>query len=135
MKRKKMSADFENLQRRIARRLKAGMPLAGMLAATTLLCGCNESGFGRTAGDVPMDNPPGETEPSRPQQSAQPAKNEKNEDPETIPMGDVPCEPNRPQELENTRTTGAPRPAPNKKREKTDRGAVRGRFPSMDEEK
>ena len=126
MKRKKSSADFESLQNRIARRLKAGLPLAGMLAATTLLCGCNESGFGRTAGDVPMD---------RTEQSAPPAKNDKNEDPEKLPMGDVPCEPNRQQEIENTRTTGiAPRSALNRKREKSNRGAVRGRFPSADDE-
>ena len=127
MKRKKTSPDFENLQRKITRRLKAGLPLAGMIAATTLLCGCNESGFGRTAGDVPMD---------RTQQPVPPEKNDHNEEPENIPMGDVPYDPNRQREIESLRTTGvvAPRPAPNKKREKTNRGAVRGRFPSKDDE-
>ena len=127
MKRRKKIQPYESVQREIARRLQAGLPLAGILAATTLLCGCNESGFGRTAGDVPMD---------RNQQQAPPKNNDKNEDPEKIPMGDVPCESNRQQELENTRTTGiAPHSAPNRKREKSNRGAVRGKFTSSDEEK
>ena len=43
-KRKKTSPDFESLQREIARRLQAKLPLAGMIAATTLLCGCHERG-------------------------------------------------------------------------------------------
>ena len=124
---KSKSQAFKSVRREIARRLRAQLPLAGILAATTLLCGCNESGFGRTAGDVPMD---------RNQQQAPPKNNDKNEDPENIPMGDVPCEPNRPREIENAQTTGvAPRPAPNRKREKSNRGAVCGRFSFSDEEK
>jgi hypothetical protein len=129
MKRQKTSPDFESLQRRIARRLKAGMPLAGMIAATTLLCGCNEGGaFGRTAGSVPMD---------RTEQPQPPAKkNGKNEDPEKIPMGYVPSDPNRKSEIESTRTTGAmPPPAPNRKNEKVDPASTRGRYPAKKEDK
>ena len=48
MKRKKNSSDFESIRREIARRLHAGLPLAGMIAATSLLCGCQER-----AGRVP----------------------------------------------------------------------------------
>ena len=33
---------FKSVRREIARRLKAQLPLAGMIAATTLFCGCNE---------------------------------------------------------------------------------------------
>ena len=39
---KSKSQAFESVRREIARRLQAGLPLAGMIAATTLLCGCNE---------------------------------------------------------------------------------------------
>ena len=39
---KSKSQAFESVRRQIARRLQAGLPLAGMIAATTLLCGCNE---------------------------------------------------------------------------------------------
>ena len=33
---------FESVRREIALRLQAGLPLAGMIAATTFLCGCSE---------------------------------------------------------------------------------------------
>jgi len=33
---------FESVRREIARRLQAGLPLAGMIAATGLLCSCSE---------------------------------------------------------------------------------------------
>ena len=33
---------FESVRREIARRIQAGLPLAGMIAATGLLCGCSE---------------------------------------------------------------------------------------------
>ena len=39
---KSKSQTMESVRREIARRLQAGLPLAGMIAVTSLLCGCNE---------------------------------------------------------------------------------------------
>jgi len=108
MKRKKTLPEFESLQRRIARRLKAGLPLAGMIAATGLLCGCSEgSMFGRTAGDVPMD---------RTKQQDQPKKNAENETENDLPAGDI-------------------EPPPNKKSENIDPAGTMGRYPAKKEDK
>ena len=108
MKRKKKSPDFESIRHEIARRLRAGLPLAGMIAATTLLCGCSEgSTFGRTAGDVPMD---------RTQQPAPPAKNDGNETENDLPAGDV-------------------EPPPNQRSESVDPASTMGRYPAKKEDK
>jgi len=59
MKRKgtKLSAANEAQQREIARRIKLGLPLAGMLAAAALGCGCEENPLRPTVvGDVPMSD-------------------------------------------------------------------------------
>ena len=39
---KSKSRAFESIRREIAHRLQVGLPLAGMIAATGLLCGCSE---------------------------------------------------------------------------------------------
>ena len=134
MKRKKTSPDFESLQNRIARRLKAGLPLAGMLAATSLLCGCNEgSVFGRTAGSVPMKD-------DRNEQPVSPEKNGKCEQcPDRTPR--VPAQPkdgaNRRNETEDEVTFGdVPMPPPsNKKNETFDPASTMGKYPAKKEDK
>ena len=126
MKRRKNSPDFESLQKRIARRLKAGLPLAGMLAATSLLCGCNEgSMFGRTAGSVPRENDSCE----RP---TPPKKNGKGEQCPDRPVGAlVPPkdEPNRRNETEDEVTSGdIPMPPPSNEKNETRSAATRGKM-------
>ena len=99
---------FESVRREIARRLKAGLPLAGMIAATGLLCGCSEgSMFGRTAGDVPMD---------RTQRPAPSEKNGGKKIDNNLPAGDV-------------------KPPPNKKSENIDPAGTMGRYPAKKEDK
>ena len=126
MKRKKTSPDFESLQKRIGRRLKAGLPLAGMLAATSLLCGCNEgSAFGRTAGSVPRENDSCE-------RTTPPKKNGKSEQCPAPTVG-VPVppkeEPNRQNENEDEVTSGdVPMPPPSNKKNETRSAATRGKM-------
>ena len=134
MKRRKNSTDFENLQNRIARRLKAGLPLAGMIAATGLLCGCNEgSVFGRTAGSVPMKD----------DRTEQPVSHKKNGKSEQYPdrTAEVPAPlqegPNRRNETEDEVTSGdVPMPPPsNKKNETFDPAGTMGKYPAKKEDK
>ena len=129
---------FESVRREIARRLQAQLPLAGMIAATTLLCGCNERpSRGRLTGVPASDTKQCEqkSEQQKPKTPAPPEKNERNEKSEKIPMGDVPYEPNRPREVENSQTTGVLRPAPNQKREEIEKPVVAGILPPRNEEK
>ena len=51
-KSRRLSPADEKLQNEIARRVKAGLPLAGLIAAALVGGGCE--GFSRTSGDVPM---------------------------------------------------------------------------------
>ena len=126
MKRKKTSPDFESLQNRIARRLKAGLPLAGMLAATSLLCGCNEgSMFGRTAGSVPNKN--GGIEKTAP-----PQKNGKSEQCSARTVGALAPskdEPNRRNECDDEVTSGdVPEAPPSNEKNETRSAATRGKM-------
>ena len=91
MKRKKTSPDFESVRREIARRLQTGLPLAGMIAATGLLCGCQERAGRVPAGSMPRDPALYEqqTEQPKPKTPPQPKKNDRNETENDVPMGDV----------------------------------------------
>jgi len=80
---------FESVRREIARRLKAGLPLAGMIAATTLLCGCSERpprgpiGKMTTKNDSRCEQKSEQPKPTPPA----PKKNGKNESREYMPAG------------------------------------------------
>lgn len=79
MSRKKKLSPFESVQREIARRLKNKLPLAGMIAATTLLCGCDELPGGKPVGIAPREdaaNCERQTEQTKPKT---PPRNQKNE--------------------------------------------------------
>lgn len=97
MSRKKKNQSFESLQREIARRLHSKLPLAGMIAATSLFCGCDELPTGRTSGIAPRED-----QPQCEQNSTTPAP-QKNDQSEACP----------------TRTTGVPAPKaePNRQNE------------------
>ena len=96
MKRKKTSPDFEKFQREITRRLQAGLPLAGMIAATTLLCGCRERSGRVPEGSVPRDpslcEQQTETKPKTPDQPKLQNKNNESVDPAST-MGRYPAKP------------------------------------------
>ena len=82
MNRKKKLQPFESIRREIARRLQAGLPLAGMIAATTLLAGCHEHSENFPAGSVPRDPTLYEqTEKPKPKAPAPPNKNNETIDP------------------------------------------------------
>ena len=133
MKRRKTSPDFEILQREIAKRLKAGMPLAGMIAATSLLCGCNELPIGRTSGIAPREDLP-----QCERKSTAPATHSQSEtDPTRTPGGPAPeTEPNRRNESEDGVTSGdVPETPPNRKNESVDPARTMGRYPAKPEKK
>ena len=94
MKRKKTSPDFESIRREIARRLQSGLPLAGMIAATTLLCGCRERSGRVPEGSVPRDPSLYEQPTEKPKPKTPPKPNRKNEtvDPAST-MGRYPAKP------------------------------------------
>ena len=95
------SQSFGSVRREIARRLKAKLPLAGMIAATSLLCGCEEQpSRGKLAG-VPVP-PPNQSE----QKSERPA-----------PNTPTPPEKNGKCEVKERHLVGMPKPPPNEKNE------------------
>ena len=137
-KRKKTSPDFESLQREIARRLKAKLPLAGMIAATTLLTGCHEHSENFPAGSVPRDPSLYEqTEKPKPKTPAPAKRNDRGEQQSFRTTGMVaPVESNRRNETENDVPAGDVEPPPsNWKNETHDPASVRGRYPSMKRDK
>ena len=79
MSRKKKDQSFGSIQREIARRLQAGLPLAGMIAATTLLCGCQERSERVPAGSVPRDPSLCEQQTEKPKPKTPTPPNRKNE--------------------------------------------------------
>lgn len=85
MSRQKKLQSFESVQREIARRLQAKLPLAGMIAATALLCGCGEQSNRVPMGSVERDTPPCDVTPDRKSKTASdgekpmPRQNQKNE--------------------------------------------------------
>ena len=81
MSRKKKLHHCESVQREIARRLQAGLPLAGMIAATSLLCGCQERAGRVPAGSVERDPSLYEqqTERPKPKTPPQPKRNGESE--------------------------------------------------------
>ena len=117
MSRKKRDLSFGYIQREIARRLQTGLPLAGMIAATALLTGCNEQSGRVPAGSVPRD-------PSLCEQQTEKPKPE-----EPTPL------PNWKNETDPGRTRGVPEPPPNRKNETVDPASTRGRFPAMKTDK
>lgn len=133
MKRKKKSSDFDRIQREVARRLQAGLPLAGMLAATSLLCGCEELPIGRTSGIAPREDLP-----QCERKSTAPATH-KNGQSETDPTRTTgvtapETEPNRRNESEDGVTSGdVPETPPNRKNESVDPASTMGRYPAKPE--
>ena len=126
MKRKKTSPDFEKFQREITRRLQAGLPLAGMIVATGLLCGCSERPPRGPIGKMPAKDDSRCEQKSEPQKPKTPPTPNKNANREQCPArtmgGPAPqAEPNRQNETEEEVTGGAvPGPPPsNGKNEKT----------------
>jgi len=116
MKRKKKSADFDRIQREIARRLQAGLPLAGMIAATSLLCGCQERAGRVPEGLVERDPSLYEQQNEQPKQPKPKKKNDKNETENDLPAGDV-------------------EPPPNRKNESFDPASTMGKYPAKPEKK
>ena len=108
---------FESIRREIARRLQTGLPLAGMIAATTLLCGCEEkSSRGVLAGMPvpPKNHSEQKSEQPKPKASNPPNKNDKSE-------------------TENDLPAGAIKPPPNGKNESVDPASTMGRYPAKPE--
>ena len=106
-KRKKKSPDFADLQREIARRLQVKLPLAGMLAATALLCGCNERPPRGPIGKMPAKNAAQcEQKPELPKEVSAPPK--KNGNRERLP----------------NRTVGIPREESNERNETVTAGGI-----------
>ena len=135
MSRKRRKQSFESLRREIARRLKEQLPLAGMIAATSLFCGCDELPTGRTSGIAPREEPP-----RCERKSAAPAT-QKNGQREACPdrtMG-VPApkaEPNRRNECDEEVTGGdVPETPPNRKNEADDSARTVGRYPAKKADK
>ena len=121
MSRKKKLQPFESVRREIARRLQAGLPLAGMIAATTLLTGCHEHSENFPAGSVPRDPALYERQSEKPKTPDQPKP--KNQDNETVTAGGV------------GPVMGALIPPPNKKNETVDPASTVGRYPARPENK
>lgn len=119
MSRKKRNQSFASLQREIARRLHSKLPLAGMIAATSLFCGCDELPTGRTSGLAPREEAP-QCERKSPTPATQ--RNGQSEAYPNRTMG-VPIppksEPNRQNETEEEVTSGdvPETPPPNEKNE------------------
>jgi hypothetical protein len=119
MSRKKRNQSFESLQREIARRLKNQLPLAGMIAATSLFCGCDEVPTGRTSGIAPREESP------RCEQTSTAPVLQKNDQSEACPnrtmgMPAPKAEPNRQNESDEEVTSGdvPETPPSNEKNEK-----------------
>ena len=136
MSRKKKKQSFESLRREIARRLKEQLPLAGMIAATSLFCGCDELPTGRTSGIAPREEPP-----RCERKSAAPAT-QKNGRSEACPdrTTGVPApkaEPNRRNECDEEVTGGdvPETPPPNRKNEADDSARTVGRYPAKKADK
>lgn len=114
MSRKKKLQPFESIRRDIARRLQAGLPLAGMIAATTLLCGCDELTGGKTAGIAPREDAAvceQQTERPKPVRSKS-EPNAQNETENKVPRGKMTA------------------PPPNQKNETVDPASTMGRYPA-----
>ena len=107
---KSKTQSFESVRREIARRLQAGLPLAGMIAATTLLCGCSERPPRGPIGKMPAKDD------SRCEQKSEQPK------PKTPP----PLKKNGDREFVEQPLAGVPAPPPNRKND-TDRPPTRGR--------
>ena len=138
MSRKKKLQPCESVQREIARRLQAGLPLAGMIAATTLLTGCQERGERVPAGSVPRDPSLYEQQTERPKpKTPAPAKrNDRSEQQSFRTTGMVaPVESNRRNETENDVPAGDVEPPPNQKSETYDPAGTMGRYPAKPENK
>ena len=101
---------FESVRREIARRIQAGLPLAGMIAATSLLCGCSERPPRGPIGKMTTKDAP-----RCEQRSEQPK-------PKTPP----PPKKNGNREVKERPLAGMPKPPPNRKNE-TDRSPTPGR--------
>ena len=151
MKRKKKSPDFESIRREIERRLKAGLPLAGMIAATTLLCSCQERAGRVTEGLVERDPSLCEQQNEQPQPKPQTPEeqfreiekrindhlndpNNINESTEARPDGMIP---RIDQEQLERRKEAIKEQADksNKTNETVDPASTRGRYPSMKKDK
>ena len=138
MSRKKKLHPCESVQREIARRLQAGLPLAGMIAATTLLTGCHEHSENFPAGSVPRDPALYErqTEKPKPKTPHRPKNNGKSEQHAFRTTGMVASpEPNRRNETENDVPMGDVEPPPNRKNENVDPASTMGRYPAKPENK
>ena len=118
MSRKKNPSPFGSIRREIARRLKNQLPLAGIIAATALLCGCNERSGRVPMGSVPREIPPEEQQNEQQITEPPPQPNCKNETATAIIMGDV-SEP----------------PPSNRKNETFDPASTMGRYPANPEHK
>ena len=119
---KSKSRAFESIRREIAHRLQVGLPLAGMIAATTLLCGCNERPPRGPIGKMPAkETPRCEQKSERPKTQATPKKNGNREQypVRTTGVPDTPkTEPNRKNETGNNMPDGMVAPPQNRKNEK-----------------
>ena len=104
---KSKSQAFESVRREIARRLQAGLPLAGMIAATTLLCGCSERPPRGPIGKMSANYTPRcEQKSEQPKAQAAPKKNGNREITER-PLAGVPAPPpNRKNEKKQPITPG-----------------------------
>ena len=118
MSRKKKLSPFGAIRREIARRLKAQLPLAGIIAATALFCGCNERSGRAIMGDVPREIPPEEEQQTKRQTPKTQPSNCQNETAPAIIMGEVP----------------GPPPS-NRKNENYDPAATMGKYPAKPEHK
>ena len=139
MSRKKKLPPYESVQREIARRLQAGLPLAGMLAATTLLCGCQERPPRGPIGKMQMNETPRceqKSEKPKPKTPPPPKKNGRSEQNTFRTTGIVARpEPNRRNETENDVPMGDVEPPPNRKNETVDPASTMGRYPAKKQDK
>ena len=105
------SKTFASVQREIARRLRAGLPLAGMIAVTGLLCGCSERPPRGPIGKMPAQDDTWceqRAEQPKPKTPPQPKKNGESEVGER-PLAGVPLPPpNRKNEKQPPPTPGRP---------------------------
>lgn len=138
MSRKTKLQPSESVQREIARRLQTGLPLAGMIAATTLLTGCQERAGRVPAGSVPRDPTMCEqqTEKPKPKTPPQPKKNGESEQHVFMTTGIVARpEPNRRNETENDVPMGDVEPPPSNRKNEHDPASTMGRYPGKPEDK
>ena len=119
---KSESQAFESVRREIARRLQTGLPLAGLIAATSLFCGCSERPPRGPIGKMPVkDAPRCEQKSEHPRTQATPKQNGNREQYPTRTTGvpDTPkAEPNRQNETRHNMPDGMVAPSPNRKNEK-----------------